>query len=277
MAAPPPAYQWGRSRDSSAGPSVSTAAVVAVAAQGPRWESLLAEPVPSLQGSGRGSQHCWRQFQPKQGYLLGARSAWTLALPWTGGLASGSRSPGAAGSSRLKPVHFLAERSECHSPSQPCRGADNSPVSLGPCWVFPGLGTPEAGCWLLAATLLLHPGQGCPPPERASVVSQGLSSWCWGRTWVGICVCACVCVCVCVCVCNPTLLATSGHSCRCGSGLVAAESSVWLAGKPQRNVPDCAGGRRAGGERGRSCAQTTFPLPPPVSGSRGPRSAMRIA
>ena len=67
-----------------------------------------------------------------------------------------------------------------------------------------------------------------------------------------------------VCVCNPTLLATSGHSCRCGSGLVAAESSVWLAGQPQRNVPGCAGGRRAAGERGRSCAQATFPLPPPV-------------
>lgn len=144
-----------------------------------------AEPMASLQGSDRGSQHCWRQFQPKQGYLLGARSSWTLALPWTGGLASGSRSPGAAGSSRLKPVHLLAERSERHRPSQPCRGRDNSPASLGPCWVFPGLGTPEAGCWLLVATLLLHTGQGRPPPERASVVSQGLSSWCWSRTWVG--------------------------------------------------------------------------------------------
>lgn len=53
--------------------------------------------------------------------------------------------------------------------------------------------------------------------------------------------------CVCVCVCSPTLLATSGHSCRCGSGLVAAESSVWLAGKPQRNVPSSAGRRRGWG------------------------------
>lgn len=51
-------------------------------------------------------------------------------------------------------------------------------------------------------------------------------------------------MCVCVCVCSPTLLATSGHSCRCGSGLVATESSVWLAGKPQRNVPSSAGWRR---------------------------------
>lgn len=50
--------------------------------------------------------------------------------------------------------------------------------------------------------------------------------------------------CVCVCVWNPTLLATSGHSCTCGSGLVATESSVWLAGKPQRNVPSSAGRRR---------------------------------
>lgn len=50
--------------------------------------------------------------------------------------------------------------------------------------------------------------------------------------------------CVCVHVCSPTLLATAGHSCRCGFGLLAAESSVWLVGKPHRNVPSSAWGEK---------------------------------
>lgn len=86
-------------------------------------------------------------------YLLGARSAWTPALLWAGRLASGSCCPSTAGSSRLKPVHLLAEQSECPRPSQPCLGTDNSPVSMGPFEACPGLGRSEAGCWLLAATL----------------------------------------------------------------------------------------------------------------------------
>lgn len=112
----------------------------------------LPEPVPSLQGSCKGSQHGWREFQPKQGYLLGARSAWTPALPWAGGLASGSRSPSTAGSSRLKPVHLLAERSECHGPSQPCRGTDNSLAAWGLAEHFQG-----RGYLRLAAGSLLPP------------------------------------------------------------------------------------------------------------------------
>lgn len=135
LATPPPAYQWGcgsyAARDLASLLRWRRWWWQLCRSPGGRVPSL--KPVPSLQGSCKGSQHCWRQFQPKQGYLLGARSAWTSALPWAGGLASGSCSPGTAGSSRLKPVHLLAEQSECHGPSQPFLGTDNSPASLGLC------------------------------------------------------------------------------------------------------------------------------------------------
>lgn len=76
-------------------------------------------------------------------------------------------------------------------------------------------------------------------------------------------------LCLSLCV-TPPFMASSGHSCRCGSGLVATESSVWLTEKPQRNVLSLCWGKT--GRRGteRHPAEALSPTPTPTS-SGSPR------
>lgn len=185
LAAPPPAYQWGCG--------------CTTAAEDPASPLLLWQRQPHRDPGGESPRLSpWLLCRGSDGEasIAGGSSSPSRVICWE---------PGALG-----PLPFLDGRAGIRLP-QPwsCRErqvglstswpSDQAPqakpalleeeITLQPAWgpagVFPGAG--DTRSWLLAPCR--HPAfahrTGPSTSERASVVSQGLSSWCWSRTWVG--------------------------------------------------------------------------------------------